>query len=255
MKPVFFVASAFGFLALVAPLSIAGSGARATTASPMVLDLQTSGRNVVANISVNNSGDKPLTMEAVVIALDATATGLAPGKASTDDLLVSPPTALIAPGKTQSFRVQWLGDPAPAVSHHYYVSLNQLPVKLAEGQSAVQVVYNFQVLVSVGATRGKPALSILSAAIVDNKGKPAPSITVGNAGSTYGYMSQHRLKLVETDAAGKEVFSRIISGNDFQQLVGYGLVATGQSRTMTLPIDLPSRTGKLTATLLDEHGE
>ena len=227
----------------------------ATTVSPVVIDLQTSGRNVVANISVNNSGDKPLTMEAVVIALDATAAGLAPGKASTDDLLVSPPTALIAPGKTQSFRVQWLGDPAPATSHHYYVSLNQLPVKLAEGQSAVQVVYNFQVLVSVGATRGKPALSILSAAIVDNKGKPAPSITVGNAGSTYGYMSQHRLKLVETDTAGKEVFSRIISGNDFQQLVGYGLVATGQSRTMTLPIDLPSRTGKLTATLLDEHGE
>ncbi|WP_051132634.1 fimbria/pilus periplasmic chaperone [Sphingobium bisphenolivorans] len=219
----------------------------------MVVDLQTTGRAVVANISVNNSGDKPLTMEVAPQALDPTAAGLDPSKASADDLLVVPPTALIQPGQTQTFRVQWIGDPQPSSSHHYYVGINQLPVKLPEGQSAVQIVYNFNVLVNVGPTNGKAALAIQSAVIGKDKGKPAPSITVANSGTTYGYVSQRSLKLVETDASGKEVFNRTISGNDFQQLVGYGLVATGQTRTMVLPIELPSATGTLTATLLDER--
>jgi fimbrial chaperone protein len=239
-----------------AMLSLAAvPAAHATTVSPMVLDLQSSGRNVTATVSVSNSSNKPLTMEIGVQALDPSAAGLTPGKGGTDDLLVMPPTALIPAGQTQSFRVQWIGDPLPAASHHYYVGVNQLPVKLPEGQSAVQIVYNFNVLVSVGATGGKAALAIKSAAIADNKGKPAPSVTVENSGNTYGYMSQHRLRLVETDASGKAVFDKTVSGNDFQQLVGYGIIATGQTRTMVLPIDLPSRSGTLTATLLDEHGQ
>ena len=241
-------------LTLAAAIALVQSTvATATSVSPMVIDLQTTGRNVVGNISVNNTSDKPLTMEIAPVALEPTSDGLKPGQSSIDDLLVVPPTALIPPGQTQTFRVQWVGNPAPASSHHYYVGINQLPVKLPEGQSAVQVVYNFQVLVSVGATNGKAALAIQSAAIGQNEGKPAPTITVSNPGTTYGYVSQHALKLVETDPSGKEVFNRTLTGNDFQQLVGYGLVATGQTRTMVLPIELPSATGTLTATLLDER--
>lgn len=229
--------------------------AHATTVSPMALDLQSSGRGVTASISVSNTSDKPLTMEVAVQALDATATGLVPGKGSVDDLLVMPPTALIPAGQTQTFRVQWIGDPAPAASHHYYVGINQLPVKLPEGQSAVQIVYNFNVLVSVGKTGGKPALAIRSVQVADNKGKPAPAITVTNSGDTYGYVSQGRLRVTEKDAAGAVLLDQTLSGSQFQQMVGYGIVATGQTRTLTLPIDLPSRTGTLSATLLDEHGK
>ena len=91
--------------------------AAATTVSPVVLDLQSSGRGVVANISVANTGAKPLPVEVLTQALAATATGLEPGKDSIDDLLVVPPTALIPAGQTQTFRVQWIGDPVPAASH------------------------------------------------------------------------------------------------------------------------------------------
>lgn len=237
-------------LAVAAPLP-----ALATTVSPVVIDLQSTGRGVVANISVANTGAKSLPIEVSTQALAPTATGLEAVKDSTDDLLVVPPTALIPAGQTQSFRVQWIGDPVPAASKHFYVGINQLPVKLPEGESAVQVVYNFNVLVSVGATNGKPALAIQSAGIAEHEGKPAPSITVSNSGTTYGYLSQHSLRIVETDSAGKQLFTRTVSGNDFQQLVGYGLIATGQTRTMVLPIELPSRSGTVTATLIDERGQ
>ena len=227
----------------------------ATTVSPVVLDLQSSGRGVAATVSVTNTADKPLTMEIATKELDPTSTGLSLTDRGTDDLLVVPPTALIPAGKTQTFRVQWIGDPAPTVSKHYYVGINQLPVKLPEGESAVQIVYNFNVLVSVGSANGKSALTLQSAAITEKDGKPAPSITVRNSGTTYGYLSQRSVRIVEKDASGKELFNRTLSGKDFEQLVGYGLIATGQTRTMVLPIELPSRTGTLSATLLDEHGQ
>jgi P pilus assembly chaperone PapD len=226
----------------------------ATSVSPMVVDLQSTGRGVVANVSVTNTADKPLTMEVGTVALEPRPDGLSPGDGSADDLLVVPPTALIPPGQTQTFRIQWIGDPEPAISYHYYVGLNQLPVQLPEGESAVQIVYNFNVLVSVGATDGKAALVVQSSAITEREGKPAPSVTVSNSGDTYGYLTQRSLKIVQTDSSGKEVFNRTLAGNEFQQLVGYGLVATGQTRTMVLPIELPSATGTLTATLLDERG-
>lgn len=236
-------------------LALPGAAAMATTVTPVSLDLQSNGRAVVANISVENNGPKPMPIEIAIKALSPTETGFNPGSGATDDLLVVPPTALIPPGQTQSFRVQWIGDPAPAQSHHYYVSVNELPVKLPEGQSALQILYNFQVLVSVGATGQKADLAVKSAAVASHEGKPAPSITVGNAGGTYGYLSQHRLRIVESDRTGKEVFNRMISGNEFQQLIGYGLVAAGQVRTIVLPIELPSSEGSIVATLLDEHGQ
>lgn len=239
----------------MAALVFASSPVAATTVTPVMIDLQSAGRGVVANISVINTGAGPLPTEIVVQPLTAGPTGLVPGKGSDDDLLVVPPTALIPAGQTQTFRVQWVGDPDLAASKHYYVSVNQLPVKLPEGQSAVQIVYNFQVLVSVSGVGKQPILAIQSANVGEHDGKPAPVLTVNNSGQAHGYLSQHRIKIVETGNGGAELFSKTISGSEFQQLVGYGIVASGQSRTMTLPIVLPSRTGHVTATLLDERAQ
>jgi fimbrial chaperone protein len=216
--------SKFLALGLAAALSLlpALSPAAGTTVSPVMIDLQSSGRGVVANISVNNTGANPLPVEIVTTALEPNATGLVAGKANTDDLLVVPPTALIPAGQTQSFRVQWVGNPEMAQSRHYYVGINQLPVKLPEGQSAVQIVYNFQVLVSVSSPDKKAVLSITSVAPQTVGGKPVAAVTVINSGQAHGYISQHRLKIIETSAAGAELLGKTISGAEFQQLVGYG---------------------------------
>lgn len=235
--------------------SFAPQAAKATTVTPVMIDLQTTGRGVVANISVTNTGANPLPVEIVITPLDATPTGFQPGKGSIDDLLVAPPTALIPAGQTQTFRVQWIGDPDLAGSRHYYVSVNQLPVKLPEGQSAVQIVYNFQVLISVSSPSRKPQLAITTVAQAEVEGKPVAAVSVQNSGQAHGYISQRRLKLSGTSAAGAEVFTKTISGSEFQQLVGYGLVASGQTRTVNVPVDkLPAGT-RLSAVLMDERAQ
>ncbi|MCW1401907.1 fimbria/pilus periplasmic chaperone [Novosphingobium sp. MW5] len=226
--------------------------AQATTVSPVMVDLQSSGRRVVANVSVNNTGANSLPVEIVVTKLKANATGFEQTKDNAEDLLVVPPMALIAPGQTQTFRVQWIGDPDIAESNHYYVGINQVPVKLPEGKSAVQVVYNFQVLTSVSSPQRKPSLVVKSAMPAKtSEGKPAASVTIENSGAAHDYLSQHRIRITQTDANGQQVFEKTMNGSEFQQAIGYGLVASHSTRTVLIPMPLPSETGAVSAALLD----
>jgi hypothetical protein len=118
------------------------------------------------------------------------------------------------------------------------------------------VVYNFQVLVSVSSANQKPQLTITSVTPATNGGKPVAAVTVQNSGEAHGYISQHKLKLTETSAAGGELLSKTISGSEFQSLVGYGLVASGQTRTVNVPLDKPVPPGaKLNAVLMDERAQ
>src|SRR3546814_3152694 len=66
------------------------------------------------------------------------------------DLLIALPTqAIIPPGATQAFRIQYIGDPEVDHSRHYYAEVAQLPVEIPGGQSTIQILYNFQAMVNV----------------------------------------------------------------------------------------------------------
>ncbi|WP_423141728.1 molecular chaperone [Parablastomonas sp. CN1-191] len=222
------------------------SAALAMTVQPVVLDLQTQGRGMTQVITVTNTFAAPLAVELraeQIVMADGT---MRPSGKETDDLLIFPPQALIQPGQTQSFRVQYVGDPQLATSKHYYVTVAQLPVKRAEGDASVQVLYNFQVLVSIAPQGGKPAIKVDQAAIVtSDAGKPVVSLTVSNPSNTHGFLSQGRMRIIERDAAGKEIFRRSLAGPEVQQIIGYGLIGAGQTRKVTVPVELPSAAGTL----------
>jgi fimbrial chaperone protein len=227
--------------------------AKAMTVQPVVLDLQTAGKGMSQVVTVQNTFANPLTVELRVdeLAFDengAHATGKDPG-----DLLVFPPQALIQPGQTQTFRVQWVGDPDLKRSKHYYVTVAQLPVQLPQGQSAIQILYNFQVLVGVAPAGGKPDVKVVGAEIGhDQAGKPIPVLMVENDSATHGYLSEGRLRIVEKDAAGKEIFQRSLPGPEIQQTIGFGLIAPGQKRRVSVPIPLPAEGGTVEAQFTPE---
>lgn len=235
--------------AIVAP----APRATAMTVQPVVVDLQVAGSHMSSVVTVENTFTNPLPVEMRIEELSfdengAHGTGKDPG-----DLLVFPPQALIQPGQTQTFRIQYVGDPALARSKHYYVTVAQLPVKLPEGQSAIQILYNFQVLVSVAPQGAKPALRIVSAEVGKNdKGQPVPIVTVSNGANAHGYLSQGRLRIIEKDASGKEVFRRTIPGPEIQQTIGFGLVTAGQTRRVVVPVVLPAEGGTVEAQFTPE---
>lgn len=233
--------------------ALGSAPAMSMTVQPVVIDLQNSGRGMTQVITVENTFATPLPVEMRIeqLALDENGvklTGKDPG-----DLLVFPPQTLIQPGQTQTFRVQYVGDPDLKASKHYYVTVAQLPVKLPEGQSAIQILYNFQVLVSIAPAGAKPALTIQSAAVGHNDaGKPVATLLLGNASAAHGYLSSGRLRIIQKDVSGKEVFRRTLSGPEVQQTIGFGLVGAGQTRRVTVPVELPVDGGSVEASFTPE---
>ena len=232
------------FCAALAPLQ----AAEAMTVQPVVIDLQTAGRDMSQTITVENTFATPLPVELTVQELELGTDGVKQTGKDPGDLLVFPPQAIIQPGQTQTFRVQYVGDPALAKSKHYYVTVAQLPIKLPEGQSAIQILYNFQVLISVAPGGVKPKIAIQSAEIgTSADGKPVAILTVVNDSPAHGYLSNGRIRLVEKDKSGEQVFSRTLSAAEIQQTMGFGLIGGGQTRRVTVPLVLPSAEGTVEA--------
>lgn len=222
--------------------------ATAMTVQPVVIDLQTAGRQMSTVITVENTFATPLPVELTVQELELTPDGVKQTGTDPGDLMIFPPQTIIEPGQTQTFRLQYVGDPALAKSKHYYVTVAQLPVKLPEGQSAIQILYNFQVLVSIAPAGIKPQLMVQSAEIGKNAaGKPIPMVTVSNESTAHGYLANGRLRIVQKDAAGKQIFTKSLSGAEIQQSMGFGLIGGGQVRRISIPVELPSAEGSVEA--------
>jgi len=235
-------------LLVLASLGIATTAVLAMTVQPVVVNLTTSGRGMSQTITVENTFANPLPVEIRIQELNLTAEGVQGTGNDPGDILVFPTQAMIQPGQTQTFRVQYVGNPDLARSKHYYVTVAQLPVQMPAGQSAIQILYNFQVLVSVSPTGATPALAVTSAEVAHNAaGRPVPAITVTNSSTAHGYLSNGRLRIIQKDASGREVFRRSLPGPELQQTIGFGLIGAGQTRRMVIPVELPTDGGSVEA--------
>lgn len=230
--------------ALTAVSLLAAPVAEAMTVQPVVIDLSTAGRAMGDVIIVENTFDRPLAVELSVQALELGEDQIRPTGEDTGELAVFPPQASIQPGERQNFRVQYVGDPALSESRHFFVTVAQLPVQEVTGQSNIQLLYNFQVLVSVAPTGAGPAITVAATEIGQNdEGHPVPVITAQNSSASHGYLSRGRLQVVQQDAGGAEIFRRDMTGPEIQQSLGYGLIGGGQTRRVMLPVPLPSAEG------------
>lgn len=224
----------------------------AMTVQPVILDLRMAGRQMGGQIRVENTGTSPLPVEIRLVEADLLPDTVKASTRVTSDLVAFPAQAIIPAGATQSFRVQYVGDPESDRSRHYYAEVAQLPVEVPGGQSTIQVLYNFQAMVNVASVvAGNPELTLEKSEIVRPAAdKPARiAFTVRNTGKNYGYISNGSLTFVHRDATGKELLKRTLNGSDIQQMIGFGLVGPDTSRTFVAPIDLASADGKVEVTM------
>lgn len=223
--------------------------ALATTVQPIVIDIDLAGNARSQSITVENTNADRLPVEIRVEELAFTEDGVRVAGPSRD-LAVFPAQAVIPAGRTQTFRVRWAGG-ALQRGKSYYVTVAQAPVTLPQGQSAIQVLYNFQVLVSVSPARTRPNLRVESASIgQDASGNPAPVIVVSNDAAAHGYVSRQSLSVVGRDASGRTVFEQTFAPSELQQSIGFGLVGPGQRRSLVLPVSLPAGSGSVEARFL-----
>ena len=231
-------------LALAGIAAVSSAPADAMSVTPIQVEMLSTGGQR-AQVTVNNDSQEPLPVEIAIekLALDENG-GRKLSKAG-DDFVVFPPQAMIAPGSSQVFRLQWVGEPQIAESQSFMMSVNQVPVKLPKGKSAVQIVMSFGVVVNVAPPQGSPSLKVVGTGVETDKktGKRHPTITVENPTKIHALLPQSSISL----SGGS--WSKAMSAGELSEKIGIGLVQPGRKRKFILPVDLPANVSSVQASL------
>jgi len=225
--------TAIGLLAaLLAAMAVAPTSAM--TVSPTQIEMVSVGSASRARITVTNTDDEPLAVEAILLRATLNDDGTPKTSKGPDDFLIIPPQAIIPPGGTQNFRVQWVGEPVIDSSQSYLLYISQIPVKLPRSTSIVQVVMSIGVMINVAPPTGTPTLRVVGAEIVkDARGRRRPAVTVENLSNVHALFPQSTVAL----AGGS--WSQSIPPGRLSQTIGIGLVQPGHRRRFILPVEVP----------------
>lgn len=261
-------------------LMLLSFSASAMRVSPLSVDITTAGPGAKKTISVTNTESKPLPIELVITPVDLDSNGQyiqLTNSEIADDLMIFPPQTVIPPNKTQTFRIQWIGDPELPQSRGYSISINQVPVDITmpEAQpnktnTAVQIVLSFGIFAAVRPLMEKAEFKLRTVELAtttdtppsfpvkiikkkgkNNKNTPPPSnsshkivLTVENVGNAHNYLCNAELTL----QAGN--WSKTIPPEELREIIGPGIVLPKHTRRFVLNInDLPANPGKITATI------
>ena len=240
------------FFVFTAALLLASLGPRDTLAlqvSPLVIDMGTVGPDSRKVITVVNSSNNEVPMELKVNLLDLGPDGeLIRTEGGEDDFLIFPPQTIIPAGATQTFRIQWIGDPDIPKSRSYNISVNQIPVEIGEARERetsiqLQIVYSFLSIVTVrppGGTSSFQVRNVERARAAD--GNPAVALTIENTGNLHNYLANAHLILTGADGWQKKMSPAEVSAS------GSGLVLPGNTRRFVVSVpDLPMDTGSINA--------
>ncbi|MGN6374020.1 MAG: fimbria/pilus periplasmic chaperone, partial [Sphingomonas sp.] len=216
--------------------------------SPMVIEMTSKGSGATARLEVQNLNDTQLAYETRITRIDYDANGNMVETPADGDFLVFPPQGVLPPKQRQVIRLQWLGDQDMKSSRGYYVSVNQLPVKLdpqtdAQPAAEVQVVYHMKALVVVAPPNAKPEVSVASAKPVmiepranpgsdkPAEGAPQPGVevTVTNTGARYAMMAGANWVIQGKDTSGKPL-TVTLNRDDLNRQIGAGYVEALKGR-------------------------
>lgn len=219
--------------------------ASAMSVQPIQIEMASTGSQGRAQITVSNDSANPLPVELKIEKLALNENGERALSKAPDNFLIFPPQALIVPGASQVFRVQWVGEPMLGASESYMMSVNQIPVKMPAGKSAVQIVMSFGVVINVAPPQGLPALKLIGTGIETDKktGKRHPTITVENPTKVHALLPQSTISV----SGGS--WSHSFAQTELREKVGIGLVQPGKKRKFILPVELPANVPSVQASL------
>lgn len=218
------------FFAVTAVLLMAVSGSsHGMGLSPMELEMTTVGSQSRSQLVVRNDSARPLPVELSYQQLSYTENGDQRTSPANDELLILPQTAIIPPGASQTFRIQWVANPDIGKSQSFLVIASELPVKLpsSQGGSHIQVVTAFGAILNVAPIKGEASLKIVQWAPAKMRnGDPAAAVLVENPGNVYALLAKASFKFGD----------QAVAPHDIQQHVGYGVVEPGKRRRFLIPL-------------------
>ncbi len=227
------VVRSFLFQVVFIVILVGSRGSLAFEVKPLVHDLEPVGRSSTTTIVVTNPSDQPLPIEITVNQRVFDDAGIQALVSADDDFLVFPPFASVAPGATQSIRIQWLGEPELAESQSYYANVAQLPVTPPSGSPAqLQYVLAFNVAVHVSPKGSEASIVVVDTELEQGAdGRTFVIAGIENTGTRYTYASRLALDLT---SPGNQ---RTIAPGDILALELDTLLPPGVTKTLRIPVE------------------
>lgn len=230
------------FCLLLLAATFAADDARALGVTPLIVELSSGASNRTTQVVVENDNatDTPIEIEVFRVELDENG-----GQHLTEapsDFLVFPPSRMLKPHTKQVFRIQWVGA-ALAKSQTYIFAINQLPVKMPDAKSGVQILFNFDVIANVAPPSGTRNLDLLATGTVTEGGKRYASLLIANSGNVHAKLSDATLTL----RSGS--WSQTLTPAELQLRLGAAVVQPGKRRRFKIPVELPAQASSVTAEL------
>ncbi|WP_241905152.1 molecular chaperone [Enterovibrio norvegicus] len=192
---------------------------------PMIAEMTPTGRGAQLSMRISNTNDVPLTVEMVPLKLNMNQRGEETLTPADNDLLVIPVTAVIAPGKSQSVTVRYLGAPDIKQSQAYRISVRQQNVIRNDQQDLdVGLTMRFDTLMNVKPENTDSALAVTAL----SSDKQHWSVTVKNSGDSYGRLNDMQWTLKN---GGK---THTIKGTDIGDYIDATLVLPQSSRIFAM---------------------
>lgn len=226
--------------ALFAFVALAPAPASAFSVQPLMVELEP-GRS--ASIRIENTRSEPLTIEVTITRRSVSEDGTQTRIPADDDFVVLPPQLVIAPGRVQVVRLQWVGEQAADQSLSYYANLREVPIALAPSEGAqVQVAFAFDIAVQVVPRSTRPNLNLVSAELARNAaGAPVMRLLIENTGTRYAYLQHASYELEVLNSAGAVIARPNFPQDRLIEVLGVTLLEPGKRRIAELPLaDAPA---------------
>lgn len=155
---------------------------------PISREFTPSGSGAVQSYLVSNPATEPIAINITVETRALDVEGLETNRSAENDFLIYPPQFIVGPGKRQTVRVTWLGDPTAPRELAYRLVVEQLPIERllpsATGAGPVQarvvVLTRYKGSLYVKPPHAQPRLVVASAQLAS---RSLLAVTVKNEGT------------------------------------------------------------------------
>jgi len=201
---------------------------------PIVVQLAPSGPGSSDTVVITNSHDQPIAIEVRTFRRSQNPDGTDERIPEENDIIVTPPQMVIAPGASQSVRLRWIGDSNPERELAFRVVTEQLPIDLGpkatgEAIANLSLAYRYEAALYVVPPGATASARITRVAPVEADGSRWIELDIASEGTRRAILNQP--SLVITPPSGGEV---VLSGESVEPLSGLNILA-GAYRTVRLP--------------------
>lgn len=223
------IVSALGLAGMLCPTQ-----AGAYELSPIVIQLSPAGGGSVQSMVITNTHEVPIAIQVEAHRREQLPDGTEQREIEEEDLLITPPQMVIAPGSSQSFNVRWVGPPDIQTEQAYRIITEQVPIVIDREQrndftAQVSMQYRYEAALYVVPSGAQPLARVVGARPVSESGNQWLELDIASEGKTRAILQEPSLAV--SAPGGGEVN---LTGEAVAALDGLNILA-GNHRIVRLP--------------------